>query len=206
MPAMMQGYWNGEVACLETGVPTTVLRANFFQGHLLKTEMENILNHGFFKCPLGVCRNSFVSTNDVGELAAVTLLEGPEKHGDKFYDVTGPAPQNMHEVAADLSEVLGKKIEYRPQDLDEFEKDFGKIRREFFEYLNNGFYTRVSPDFYNLTGRKPTSWKQHLTNKGAAGETGLEDLHQAGPHVCCTDERWFLLGLFKSSIRLSDNI
>ena len=32
------------------------------------------------------------------------------------------------------------------------------IRAEFFEYLTNGFYTRVSPDFYNLMGRKPTSY------------------------------------------------
>ena len=72
--------------------------------------MDNILKHGFFKCPLGVCRNSFVSTNDIGELAAITIEEGPERHGDKFYDVTGPAPQSMHEVAADLSEVLGKPV------------------------------------------------------------------------------------------------
>ncbi len=87
----------------------------------------------------------------------------------------------MHEVAADLSAVLGKPVKYVAQDLDEFEKDFGRTRRDFFEYLNNGFYTRVSPDFYNLTGRKPTSWKDHLLKAGAAGETGLEDLHQAGP-------------------------
>ncbi len=89
---MMQGYWFGELACLETKVPTTVLRANFFQGHLLKTEMDNILTKGFFNSPLGKCRNSFVSTNDVGECAAVSILQGPERHGDKFYDLTGPQP------------------------------------------------------------------------------------------------------------------
>ena len=38
----------------------------------------------------------------------------------------------MDEVAADLSVALGKKIVYRPQDLADFEKDFGPTRAAFF--------------------------------------------------------------------------
>lgn len=38
----------------------------------------------------------------------------------------------------------------------------------------------MSPCFYNLTGRKPTSYVEYLTTAGAAGETGLEELFQAG--------------------------
>ena len=79
----------------------------------------------------------------------------------------------------DLSNALGKKISYRPQSFEQFEADFGATRAGFFEYLTNGFYTRVSPDFYNLTGRKPTSYAEYLVNKGASGETGLEELRQA---------------------------
>ena len=85
----------------------------------------------------------------------------------------------MHEIAADLSRALGKKVEYRPQSFEQFEKDFGPTRAAFFEYLTNGFYSRCSPDFYNLTGRKPTSYYDYLTSKGASGETGLEELYQA---------------------------
>jgi len=110
--------------------------------------------------------------------ASVCLTEGPEKHANKFYDITGPAPQNMDEIAADLSTALGKKVEYRPQTLEDFEKDFGPTRAAFFEYLINGFYTRCSPDFYNLVGRKPTSYAEYLATKGAAGETGLQELYQ----------------------------
>merc|ERR1712088_928228 len=80
-------------------------------------------------------------------------VEGPARHGNKFYDLTGPQPQSM-------------------------DADFGPTRAAFFEYLANGFYTRCSPDFYNLTGRKPTSYADYLASKGAAGETGLEELYQ----------------------------
>ena len=81
----------------------------------------------------------------------------------------------MAEIASDLGSALGQDVEYRPQSFESFEKDFGSTRAEFFEYLTNGFYCRASPDFFNLTGRKPTSYAEYLRSKGAAGETGLEE-------------------------------
>eukprot|EP01065_Artemidia_motanka_P045905 TRINITY_DN683_c0_g1_i2.p1 TRINITY_DN683_c0_g1~~TRINITY_DN683_c0_g1_i2.p1 ORF type:complete len:350 (+),score=134.50 TRINITY_DN683_c0_g1_i2:58-1107(+) len=179
IPLMLQHYWWGEKALIDAGVQLTVLRANFFMNHLLKTETENIDKHGYFSNPLGSTRNSFVSTNDIGEAAAVVLAEGPERHANKFYDLTGPEPQSMAEIAGVLSEAMGKKVEYRPQTMQQFEADFGATRAGFFEYLTNGFYTRCSPDFYNIVGRKPTSYAEYLRNKGAAGDTGLQELYQA---------------------------
>lgn len=86
-------------------------------------------------------------------------------HADKFYDLTGPEPQSMREIARDLSVALGRDVEYRPQSFEQFEADFGPTRAEFFEYLVNGFYTRCSPDFYNIMGRKPTSYEQCKTER-----------------------------------------
>jgi len=154
------------------------LRNNFFMNHLLKTDCETIDREGWFSNPLGDMRNSFVATRDIAEAAAVVLTEGPERHADKFYDITGPAPQSMDEIAADLGRAMGKSVTYRAQSMVDFEADFGATRAEFFEYLTNGFYTRCSPDFYNLTGHKPTSYYDYLTTKGASGETGLEELWQ----------------------------
>ena len=45
--------------------------------------------------------------------------------------------------------------------------------------MHGGWHRRCSPDFYNLVGRKPTSYAEYLSTKGAAGETGLEELYQA---------------------------
>lgn len=178
IPLMLQHYWWSEECLINAGIPTTSVRGNFYMNHLLKNEVANISN-GFFESPLGSCKNSFVSAIDQGEIAALCLIEGPEKHANKAYDVCGPEPQSMYEVARDLGEVMGKEIEYRPQDIEQFRKDFGPARAEFFEYLRNGFFTRCSPDFYNLTGRKPTSYKEYLTEKGPMGVTGLEELFSA---------------------------
>ena len=58
---------------------------------------------------------------------------------------------------------MGQKVEYQEQCIEQFEKVYGTTRRGSFKYLRNGLYTRCSPDFYNLTGRKPTSYKEYLT-------------------------------------------
>merc|ERR1719379_2565070 len=84
----------------------------------------------------------------------------------------------MFEIAEVLGKAMDKKLEYRAQSFEQFEKDFGPARAGFFEYLCNGFYTRCSPDFYNIMGRRPTTYAEYLSQKGAAGETGLEELYQ----------------------------
>ena len=178
IPLMLQHYWWGEKSLIDAALNVTVLRNNFFMNHLLKTDSESIDKEGWFSNPLGDARNSLVATRDIAEAAAVILTEGPEKHGDKFYDITGPEPQSMAEIAADLGRAMGKEIEYRAQSMVDFENDFGSTRAEFFEYLTNGFYCRCSPDFYNITGHKPTSYYDYLTTKGASGETGLDELWQ----------------------------
>lgn len=183
IPLMLQHYWWGEQSLIEAGLPVTALRNNFFMNHLLKTDAENIgaigsTEPGFFSNPLGKSRNSFVSTADIGEVAAKVIEEGPGKHANKFYDITGPEPQSMYEIAEDLSKALGKKVEYRAQSMEQFEKDFGPVRAGFFEYLCNGFYTRCSPDFYNIIGRRPTTYYEYLTQKTPSGVTGLEELYE----------------------------
>ena len=178
IPLMLQHYWWGEKSLIDAGLNVTVLRNNFFMNHLLKTDSESIDKEGWFSNPLGDARNSFVATRDIAEAAAVVLSEGYERHANKFYDITGPEPQSMAEIAADLGRAMGKELEYRAQSMVDFENDFGSTRAEFFEYLTNGFYCRCSPDFYNITGHKPTSYYDYLTTKGASGETGLEELWQ----------------------------
>ena len=71
---------------------------NFYMNHLLKNEAENIKQKGYFATCLGDMRNSFVCSNDMGEVAAAVLLQGPERHADRYYDITGPTPQSMYEV------------------------------------------------------------------------------------------------------------
>ena len=194
IPLMLQHYWWSEECFVDAGLGDrlTGVRGNFYMNHLLKNELESIKTAGTFASPLGDCKNSFVSCNDMGEAAVTCLAEGPERHGNKFYDICGAQSTSMADVASILTEALatplarevvpdaaGKKVTYVPQDPAKFEEDFGSTRAEFFEYLRNGFYSRCSPDFYNLTGKRPLTYFEYLTTPGAAGDTGLAELFSA---------------------------
>jgi uncharacterized protein YbjT (DUF2867 family) len=194
IPLMLQHYWWSEECFISAGFGDrlTSIRGNFYMNHLLKNELDSIRTNGTFASPLGECKNSFVSCNDMGEAAVTCLAQGAERHGNKFYDVCGATSQSMADVAATLTKALGtdlakevvpdvagKTVTYVPQDLTQFEKDFGATRAEFFEYLQNGFYSRCSPDFYNITGKRPLTYYEYLTTKGAAGDTGLAELFSA---------------------------
>lgn len=194
IPLMLQHYWWSEECFADAGFGKilTGVRGNFYMNHLLKNELESIKRDGTFASPLGDCKNAFVACNDMAEAAVTCFREGPERHGDKFYDVCGAQSTSMSDVAAILTKALatedakavapdafGKTIAYVPQDPAQFEADFGATRAEFFEYLRNGFYSRCSPDFYNLTGKRPLTYYEYLTTKGAAGDTGLAELFSA---------------------------
>lgn len=183
VPYQLLSLWHGEEYLINEGLPVTGVRGNFFMNHLMKNEAKNIKEHGFMELPLGECKNSFVCPNDMGEATARVLLDGPEMHANKFYDICGPVPQSMHEVAADLAKAMGKPVEYRALDPVKWEEQFGAVRALFRTYLRNGFYTRCSPCFYNLTGKKPTTYHDYLTVKGPHGENGLEELFAVTGHV-----------------------
>ena len=191
IPLMLQHYWWSEECFIDAGFKDklTSIRGNFYMNHLLKNELDRIKTKGSFTSPLGDTKNSFVACNDMAEAAVRCLVEGPERHGDKYYDICGAQSLSMAEVAEILTKALatdeaknvcpdahGKRITYEPQDIEQFEQDFGPTRAEFFEYLRNGFYSRCSPDFYNITGKRPMTYFEYLTTEGAAGDTGLAEL------------------------------
>ena len=69
IPLMLQHYWWSEACFIDAGFKDrmTSIRGNFYMNHLLKNETESIKASNTFTSPLGGCKNSFVSCNDMGE-------------------------------------------------------------------------------------------------------------------------------------------
>lgn len=89
-----------------SGVPTTFLRAAFFQenwGAVLKGAIDSgTLYYGLSaKIPQ-------VATKDIGKTAARLLVEGPQ--GTRVVNLAGPEELTLQDVAATLSKITGKQI------------------------------------------------------------------------------------------------
>jgi len=88
-----------------------LLRPTVFMDNLVAFAAGSIRDRGAFFGASGDGRVSWVSSRDLAEVAAAVLLE-PAAHRGQTYRLTGPEPLSCPDVAAILSEIVGRPIHY----------------------------------------------------------------------------------------------
>jgi uncharacterized protein YbjT (DUF2867 family) len=104
------GQWHGQTEqyLRESNLDFTILRPNFFMQNLLT--MTAMVQQGTLYVPAGDGKAPFVDVRDIAAVAASCLTE--TGHGGKTYEVTGPESIGYAEIAATLSTVLDRPIQY----------------------------------------------------------------------------------------------
>ncbi|MGO4712908.1 NmrA family NAD(P)-binding protein [Bradyrhizobium sp. 2TAF24] len=104
------------------GLPFAVVRPTMYLDNLLKpSALAEIATAGVFAPPIAVRqRIAWTSAADCAA-AAVTLLMRGAFGGD--HRIAGPESVTGDELAARISEGLGRRMVYRAQPLDDFERD-----------------------------------------------------------------------------------
>jgi len=100
----------------DSGVEHVIVRPNLFLQNITETTIPSIDAEGRFYANAGDAKISMVDTRDVAAVAAVALTE-PGHEGSE-YNVTGPEALSYGDVAAAISEHLGRNITYVPADDD----------------------------------------------------------------------------------------
>lgn len=101
----------------QSGISYTFLRPNLFMQGLLGFR-DPIAKQGKFFASLGDAKISLVDIRDIAAVAAAALTS--EGHKNKTYDLTGPAALTHEELAAQLSNALGREIRFinvSPEDM-----------------------------------------------------------------------------------------
>ncbi|KAI8048592.1 uncharacterized protein B0P05DRAFT_480984 [Gilbertella persicaria] len=111
---------------------------------------------------------TWISTNDIGAVAAVILQEDIQKHGDNTYtlnsDIATPA-----QVAAIISRLLGREIPFKQlSSAEHYHKLVGhhvphSLAFDLCDNLKSIEETRVGAAVEVLTGRKPETLEEYLT-------------------------------------------
>ncbi|KPK05029.1 MAG: hypothetical protein AMS20_07560 [Gemmatimonas sp. SG8_28] len=99
-----------EQALIDAGIAHTNLRPQSFMQNLL-TQAGAIMHRGEFYSSTGDGRIAMVDARDVARVAA-RLFAARADHTSPSYDITGPAAVSHAEVAAVLSDVLGRQVRY----------------------------------------------------------------------------------------------
>jgi NAD(P)H dehydrogenase (quinone) len=107
-----------EAAIAATGLRATILRHGMYADFVpFFATVED--DAAVIAAPAGDGRASFVSRDDLADVAAAVLLDDSPRLDGRTLDVTGPEAVSLAEAADTLSEVTGRPVTYRDQTVEE---------------------------------------------------------------------------------------
>ena len=92
-----------------SGLPVIHLRPTYFLEWLLYPWQLPFVRQGILRLPAGKGRHSPIAADDQGR-AVAALLKNPKDHIGKTIPLSGPVEMDHEQMAAELSEALGRKI------------------------------------------------------------------------------------------------
>ncbi|TFC81677.1 SDR family oxidoreductase [Cryobacterium cheniae] len=155
----------------ETRSPSTFLRPNFFMQNLATTYARPIRERGEIFVPAGRSRTAFIDARDVGRVAATTLSE--PGHVGKAYTLSGEQSLTYRNVAAIMTEVLGRPIRYaRPgEDLylaqlaaDNLPEDYIAVQKMIHRVVRLNISAFPNRKVRTLSGRPATTLHQYISD------------------------------------------
>ncbi len=105
-----------EQLILEAGLDYVFLRPGYFMQNLTTTLVHEIKTQHKIVVPSGKMKFNWVDAKDIGLVGAHILLDF-EKYKNRSFEITGSEFAGFHEVAAVLSDVLGRTIRYESPNL-----------------------------------------------------------------------------------------
>ena len=102
-----------------SGLPVIQLRPTYFLEWLLYPWQLPYLQQGVLRMPVGKGRHSPIAADDQGR-AIAALLKSPEEHIGKTINLSGPVEMDHEQMAAELSEALGRRIVFQDLPVDEY--------------------------------------------------------------------------------------
>lgn len=102
-----------------SGLPVIHLRPTYFLEWLLYPWQLPYLQKGILRMPVGKGRHSPIAAADQGR-AIAALLKDPDAHIGTTIPLSGPVEMDHQQMAAELSEALGRKIVFQDLPVDEY--------------------------------------------------------------------------------------
>ena len=162
-------HWIEERLLDRTGIPTTHFRPTFFAewfiypGHLAQ------INNGHVRFPFRVGTHAPIAGEDQARMIAA-ILESPEAHAGKTYDLCGPEEHSHQEWIARLSNILGREVRYEVTSDDETREIFAGWYGDFpaqhvvavAKDYNSGLFSGTDEVIEKVTGKKPMSFDEFI--------------------------------------------
>ena len=111
-PALLKRFHGeSEEHIRKSGTHYTLVRPNFFMQNMLHLA-DSIVEQDKFFMPMRDGQVGIIDVRDVARLYTRPSLRTPD-HENKTYEITGPELVSFHDIAGQLSDVMGREITLR---------------------------------------------------------------------------------------------
>ncbi len=157
-----------------SGLAWTFLRPNGFMQNVVNYMGGTIRSQSALYSSAGRGAVSHVDVRDIAAVAARVLSENG--HEGRAYEITGPAALRYDEVAATLSRVLGRAIQYVPLTHEQAKQGaikagapegYAEALVDLERHYAGGGGSRVSETVRRLTGKEATPFSQFAQDYAA---------------------------------------
>ncbi len=154
-----------DVMLKASGLPYTIIAPHFFMQNTMMAA-QTVASDGVVYMPFKDGKTGMIDVRDIVDVAVKVLTE--DGHEGKTYDLTGPASISFHDVAAALSKVLGKQVDYVDVPLEAgrdamigmgLSEWIGDAMTEYFQAFSAGYGDFATPDVENVTGHPARSYE-----------------------------------------------
>jgi NAD(P)H dehydrogenase (quinone) len=174
-------HWLAERVFDWSGVTVAHIRPTYFAEWLLY--VAPMIKAGLLHVPFGTGKHAPIAAEDQARVI-VGILEDPAPHRGETYPLFGPLEFTYPETAQVLSRVLGKSVEYKQVDFEEFQttlQGVGKASTKgndfLFQHLRevaidhqNGIFAGTNDLVEKLGGRPPMTLEAFITKHRRAFE------------------------------------
>ncbi len=149
-----------------SGLAVTHLRPTYFLEWLLYPwQLPLLVERGIIRLPAGKGKHAPVGAEDQGRVIAAILQE-PSGHAGRTYPLFGPVEMDHDQMAAELSEALGRKIVFEDVSIEDYCKSIEAVGVPAYivqhlggamDAYQQGIMGGMNDNVERLSGQKPMS-------------------------------------------------
>ena len=174
-----EGAQRAERRLQQSDADWTVVRCGFFSQNFSETFPEPIRN-GILPLPTGDAIDPFLDADDIADVVTAALLD--DRHIGELYELTGPRLLTVTEVAATLSEAIGRDVTFVPMTKAAYAADIstqgfpGEVAEHIADVIAlalDGRNARTTDDVERVLGRPSRDFVEYARDAAAAGAWDL---------------------------------
>ena len=159
----------------DSGLEWTVVRASWFMQNFTEGPFLDLVLSGAIALPITDVQEPFIDIDDIADVATEALIDS--RHHGQVYEVTGPRLMTFSQVAAELSEAIGREIPFVPITIEAFQEgmaqagvpeDYRDLLQYLFTEVLDGRNASLAAGVQRALGREPKDFRGYAQAAAAA--------------------------------------